>query len=148
MHHLARVVPLVHGVVDVEPFVALEADQLRVQQIGEDLGYFRLPHASFAFQEDGPAEPEGEEQRGGQATAGEVALPAERLVQVVDGAKRDSQLSRLSSQLCQGSLRHHGGQVDAEFSRRIWIADGTIERFADSFRSARDVLHGGSQSGQ
>ena len=45
LEHLARVVPLVDGGVDVEPLVALEADQPRAERRREDLGQLGLADA-------------------------------------------------------------------------------------------------------
>ena len=49
---LARIIPLVNRVVDVQPFVALQANQRRIQDLAEDFGDFGFSDARFAFQEN------------------------------------------------------------------------------------------------
>ena len=39
--------------VDVEPFVALESNQLAIQTRSQNLGHLRLSHTRFAFQQQG-----------------------------------------------------------------------------------------------
>ena len=51
--HLAGVVPIVDGVMDIQPLVALEADQCRAEQVRHRLGHLRLSHAGFPFEKDG-----------------------------------------------------------------------------------------------
>src|SRR4051794_26552064 len=76
---LARVVPVVQRLVDVDALVALEADQPRAGGRGERLGDLRLPDARLALDQQRLAELGGEEDRGGQGAVGEVALLAQRL---------------------------------------------------------------------
>ena len=68
LEHLARVVPLVDGGVDVEALVALEADEPRAEGRREDLGELGLADAGLALQEQRPAELERQEDRGHRAT--------------------------------------------------------------------------------
>ncbi len=72
---------------DVEPFVTLQPDQLRVEQIGEHLRHFRLADAGLSFQEERPAEAEGEKDGRRQAAAGEVAFAAKGVEQGIDGGE-------------------------------------------------------------
>ena len=51
VQELARVVPLVDGVRDVEALVALEADQPRAEHAGERLGRLGLPDARLALEQ-------------------------------------------------------------------------------------------------
>ena len=53
---LTRVVPFVEGLGGVDALVALEADQLAVQERGEHLRDLRLAHACLPFQEERLAE--------------------------------------------------------------------------------------------
>ena len=69
---------------DVEPFVALQANQLRVEELGENLRHLGLADARLPFEKERPAEAQGEEDRRGQAAAGEVALPPKGFLQRVD----------------------------------------------------------------
>ena len=49
MHNLTGVVPFVDRLIDVDPFITLQADQIGVQQAGDDLGDFGLSDARFSF---------------------------------------------------------------------------------------------------
>ena len=61
IEHLTRVIPLVDGRgCRVETFVALEADERRLKDVGEDLGDFRLADAGFALQQERFAEFQGQ----------------------------------------------------------------------------------------
>ena len=89
---LALVVPLVHRRVDVEPFVALQADQPRVADRGQSLGDLGLADAGVAFEQQGPAEIEHEQQRRGERAARrcsprrcQVALQGDDLVHAFAG---------------------------------------------------------------
>ncbi len=68
LEHLARVVPLVDGGVDVEALVALEADQRRAERRGQDLGHLGLAHAGLALEEQRAAELRGPGRRSWRAT--------------------------------------------------------------------------------
>ena len=76
---LARVVPVIEGVVDVDALVALQADQGCPRRRGQRLGDLGLAHAGLALDEERLAELGGEEDGGGQGRVGEVALARERL---------------------------------------------------------------------
>jgi len=87
VQELARVVPLVDGVRDVETLVALEPDQARVESRGEGLRGLGLADASLTFEEHRLLEREPEEQRRREATIGQVVRPAERSLELVDRAE-------------------------------------------------------------
>ena len=87
LHHLARDVPLVGGLVDAEAFVALDADQLGAERLGERLGQLGLADAGFTFQEERSLEGEGEEGGGGEAAVGDVVLPGQEGDDVIDGER-------------------------------------------------------------
>ena len=78
-HELARVVPVVEGVVDVDALVALQADEPRAGGRGQRLGHLGLAHAGLALDQQRLAQLGGQEDRGGQRAVGEVALLGERL---------------------------------------------------------------------
>ena len=63
LQHLPGVVPFVDRMVYVQSFVALKADQLRVQPGGQGPGYLGLAHAGLTFQEKGPLQLDGQEYR-------------------------------------------------------------------------------------
>ena len=62
--HLRGVVPLVDRGRDVEPLVALQADQPAPERRGQHLGDLGLADAGLAFEEQRPAHLEREEQHG------------------------------------------------------------------------------------
>src|SRR5918997_881736 len=64
VEELARVIPLVDGLIDVYALVALQADEGRLEDAGENLGDLGLADPCFAFEEQRPSELEGEEDRG------------------------------------------------------------------------------------
>ena len=72
LEHLARVVPLVDGRVDVEALVALEPDQPGAERRGQDLGQLGLADAGLALEEERPTELEGQEDGGRQRPVGDV----------------------------------------------------------------------------
>jgi hypothetical protein len=59
---LARVVPLVQRVTDVEAFIALETNQIGAERGGHRSGKRGLTHAGFTFEEEWPFESEGQKQ--------------------------------------------------------------------------------------
>jgi hypothetical protein len=71
---LARVVPVVEGVVDVDALVALQADEARPGRTRQRLGDLGLADAGLALEQQRLAEVGGQEQRDAQRAVGEVAL--------------------------------------------------------------------------
>ncbi len=84
VEELARVVPLVDRVRDVEPFVALEANQARAKGFRERLPRLGLPDAGLALEQDRLLEREREEERRREPAVGQVVGLAERLRELVD----------------------------------------------------------------
>ena len=78
LEELPRVVPLVDRVRDVEPFVALQPDQIGLERGGDRAGERRLADAGLAFEKQRPAEPERQEERHREAVVGDVVLRASR----------------------------------------------------------------------
>ena len=70
---LAGEVPFVEGFGGVDPLVALEPDERGVQYFGQHLGGLGLADPGLAFEQQRLGEPDGAEQRGGDAVVGEVA---------------------------------------------------------------------------
>ena len=89
LEELAGVVPLVERVSDVEPFIALEPDQIRPERGGDRAGQRGLADAGLALEEQRPPQPEREEQRHGQAVVRDVVLGGEPLPQVGDGSEEN-----------------------------------------------------------
>ena len=120
VEELARVVPLVDGVRDVEPLVALEPDQPRGERRRERLRGLGLPDAGLTLEQHGLLEREREEERGREPAIGEVVGPAERGLELVDRAERSPSTERTSAHrvrriaartTCDPSRR---GDIDAE----------------------------------
>ena len=84
VQELARIVPLVDGVRQVDSFVALEPDQPRAQHIGHDLGRLGLADARLAFDEERLLELERKEDRGGKRAVADVAALAQAALDVLD----------------------------------------------------------------
>ena len=87
VQQLPRVVPLVHGVRDVEALVALQPDQARVRRARERLGGLGLADARLALEQERLLEREREEERGRETAVGQVVGRPQRLLQLVDVAK-------------------------------------------------------------
>ena len=95
LENLARVVPLVHRVADVEAFVALQADQFGVERRRQHLGDFGLADAGFALEEQRPlaAAARGRSRPRGRARR-RTACAASASLQLVDAmAGTDSVLA-------------------------------------------------------
>ena len=67
LEQLARVVPLVQRVTDVEAFIALKTNQIGAQRGGGRRGQRRLADAGLALEEQRPFQSEREKQRHGKA---------------------------------------------------------------------------------
>ena len=74
---LARVVPFVGGLGDVEPLVALQPDERGAEKGGRDLGEFGLADSSLPFEEERTLEPEGKEERRRESAVGDIPLSRE-----------------------------------------------------------------------
>ena len=83
---LPRVVPVVERVVEVDPLVALEADQARLRGLGERLRDLGLPDAGLALEQERLLQGLREEDRRREAAIGQVTLRRERLEDFVDGS--------------------------------------------------------------
>ena len=62
LEELARVVPLVERVTDVEAFIALEANQIGAERGGHRAGQRGLAHAGLALEEERPFQAERQKQ--------------------------------------------------------------------------------------
>ena len=78
---LARVVPFVERVADVEPFVALQANQVGVERGGDSGGERGLADAGLALEEQRPLQAQRQEQRDGEAAVGDIVLVGEALLE-------------------------------------------------------------------
>ena len=50
-HHLAGIIPFIHGRGHIEPLIALQADQLAPQHAGQCLGDFGFTNPRLALQQ-------------------------------------------------------------------------------------------------
>ena len=89
LEQLARVVPLVDGVADVEPFVALQANQVGVERGGDGGGQRGLADAGLALEKQRPLQSQRQKQRDGQAAVGDVVLVGEALLEIGNGAGKN-----------------------------------------------------------
>ena len=101
--HLRGVVPLVDRGRDVEPLVALQADQPAAERRRQHLGDLGLADAGLAFEEDRPAHLQRQEQHGRQRPVGEIVGRRQQLERVVDGGRE--RRGGLSAS-CRHLLRH------------------------------------------
>jgi hypothetical protein len=84
---LTLVVPVVDGVVEVDPLMALEPDQARAGRRGERPRDLRLADARLPLQQQRLLEGDRQVDGGREAPVGEVALPDQRPLDVLDGAE-------------------------------------------------------------
>ena len=113
VQQLAGVVPLVHGLRDVEALVALQAQQLAPGPAGEHLGHLGLADSRFAFEQQRPVQRLREEDRRREALIGQVVVRGERIAHIVDGLGRV--LRRCSHHLqrrLSATFRGNGGGSD------------------------------------
>ena len=87
VEELARVVPLVERLRGVDPLVALEPDQVGLEDAGERLPDLGLADPRLPFEEQRPAHRDGQEDRGREAPVGQVVLPTEGPFDVGDRSK-------------------------------------------------------------
>ena len=84
LEELPRVVPLVHGVRDVETLIALESDEIGTERRGNGAGERGLADAGFALEEQRTPETESQEQRDREPSIGDVMLCGERPLEIRD----------------------------------------------------------------
>jgi hypothetical protein len=82
---LPRVVPFVHGVSDVEPFVALQSNQIGLEHGRHGRCERRLADTGFTLEEQRTLQTQREKQRDRQAAIGHVMLGVEAMLKVGDG---------------------------------------------------------------
>ena len=69
----------------VQPFVALQADQVGAQRLGQALGDLGLADAGIAFQQQRPLQPRHQHDRHGQRGIGHIAGPGQSPHDLVPG---------------------------------------------------------------
>ena len=94
---LALVVPVVDRVVEIDPLVALQPDQARARGLRERARDLGLADAGLPLEQQRLLERGGEEDRGGQAPVGEVALAGQGLLDFRDGGEGHAPAAASSS---------------------------------------------------
>ena len=85
VQQLLRVVPLVQRLRGVEPLVALQADQLAPEHVGERLRDLRLPHARLALERERAPQHERQVQRREEPLVGVVPALGQEPPELSDG---------------------------------------------------------------
>jgi len=93
LEELTWIVPLAHGVGDVQSLLALEPDERRFQDPREDPSHFGLAHAGLALQKERPLPSEGQKEAGGQPGIREVVDFGQGGAGLVDGVEPHGYLS-------------------------------------------------------
>jgi hypothetical protein len=93
---LAGVIPLVESLAGIEALIALETDEVGLQNLRQNLGYFRLTNAGFALEKERSTQAQAEKRRDRQATIGYVAGAGERGHNRFDGFGDHSRSLRVS----------------------------------------------------
>ena len=119
LEQLPRVVPFVHRVADVEPFVALKSNQLRAEHVREHFGDFGLADTGFALEKQRPAKLQRQEQRHGQVSVRDVSVPGEGVLERLDRLECDTpQLAVGPASRVHLGPRRRGGERALHVDRR------------------------------
>jgi hypothetical protein len=74
---------------NVETFIALQADEIRLKAGSNRAGERRLTDARLSLEEERPLQPKRQEERNSQTLVGDVVLRRQPLLQIGDGALED-----------------------------------------------------------
>jgi hypothetical protein len=85
LENLARIVPLVSCVGDVQAFIALEANQVRLEGRRDRAGQRGLADTGLSFEEQRTPQSKRQEQRHRQPAIRDVAVERQPLLQIGDG---------------------------------------------------------------
>ncbi len=100
LEQLTGVVPLVQRMADIEPFVALQSNQVGAERRGRGSSQCRLADTGFAFEKQGAAQAECKEDRNGEAAIRDVVLAGELLLDVGNGLWVNP--ASISEEFCSG----------------------------------------------
>ena len=130
---LPRVVPFIDRRRHVQPLVALQADQIGIQDRRQHLGDLGLADPGLSLQEQRPVELHGQEHTGGQVAVGHVGAPLHRLLHGFDAVepRRPPSSRRVSSR----HVRHRRHERDR--ARRAARGGHRRERAARGTRPTR-----------
>ena len=96
LEQLPRIVPFVQRVPDVQPFIALQPNQIGLQRSGGGRRKRSLADARFPFQEERSFEPEREKECDGETAVGDVVLGGQAMLQIGNGFRENgSPLERM-----------------------------------------------------
>ena len=84
-HHLLGIIPLIDSRGDIEPLVALQADERSAEGRGENLGNLGLADASLAFEEQRPFQAQRQEQDSRQRPVGHIIGGGQQAEGFIDG---------------------------------------------------------------
>src|SRR3989441_2438091 len=116
-------VPLVQGRIRVEAFIALQADEFRLQGRREGASDLGLAAARLSFDEEGLAHPDGEEDGHPDRAVGDVLLPLKAFEDLVDSVDA----SFLRHDLPSGSI---DGTAVAVFN--VWPSGRLLREATDA----------------
>src|SRR6185295_728310 len=83
LEQLARIVPLVRGLREIEPLETLEPDQLRAEDLADDLGQLGLADARRTLEQQRAAQLSGEKQADTEAFIRDVVVGREQALQLL-----------------------------------------------------------------
>src|SRR5688572_9621501 len=112
LEDLPRVVPLVDRALEIEPLVALEADQRAIEHRRQHLGDLGLADAGLALEEERLAEAEREEDGGGETAIRHVVRGPQELGDFVDRRRQRT------SGVCRCALLAQDARSLASFNAR------------------------------
>jgi hypothetical protein len=82
LEQLSWIIPLVQRVADVEPFIALQADEIGTKRGCDSRGKRRLPDPRFSLEEQRAFQAKGQEQRDREAAVGDIVLVGQALLKI------------------------------------------------------------------
>ena len=135
MQQLARVVPLVHRLRDVDALVALQPDELAAGPGREHVRHLGLADPGLALEQQRPVQSQREEHGRGQALVGEIVVRGEASANVVDGVdrhRRQRRVARRGSRHC----RTHRGRGRRHRRARLRVGAARSRQKVCGWRSA------------
>jgi hypothetical protein len=133
VQQLAGVVPLVDGVRDVEPLVALQADHAGARGARQRLGQLGLPDPRLALQQQRLLDRQRQEDGRREPPLGQIGLFEERVLQLADGleahaARHPITLANIGRSVSNDNRWTCPGRVMYK-SHRPWFAVGERGRY-------------------
>src|SRR6185369_8623668 len=85
IEQLLAVLPVIERLPLIDPFVALQSHQRKIQGGGESLGQAGLANSGRTLDQDRLLHPDGQKNRGGDGVAGDVAACIEKILNPLFG---------------------------------------------------------------